>query len=339
MENIFKKIPIIRDYIKAKELSKKSINEFTAKKEALEAVQLETQNALELFGRVKIEVLERSLHPFVEQLFRIEDIELLEQRVLQNTSPVTKINNEDIENDIKLKATLAEGGAEAKTAAISYATIGTYPSVFSAISVLSGAAASNATLAFLGGSGMIAAELGAAVLGGLVAVPLIIASGPLIVNLTNKALKNAEQDAEKVKLFIEESDRAIVELDRIKDVSMQLHRLLITLESKFIHNIAMLAVIVDRSKKENIVEQWYNALVRFVARIFRASKRMKASKIHVADISDEDQRTIETIIFMGQTVKNVLDLSIINDEGTVSDETFHIISTTETYLKNSMSLA
>jgi hypothetical protein len=339
MENIFKNIPIIGDYIKAKELSQKTISEFTAKKEALEAAQHETQDALELFGRVKIEVLERSLHPFVEQLFRIEDIELLEQRVQQNTSPITKINNEDLENDNKLKATLAEGGAEAKSAAISYATIGTYPSVGAAVSMITGAAASNATLAFLGGSGMIAVELGVAVLGGLVAVPLIIASGPLLLKLTNTPLKNAEQDAEKVKLFIEESDRAIVELNTIKDVSMQLHRLLITLESKFIHNIAMLAAIIDRSGKGNIVKQWYNAIVRFVARIFRASKRMKVSKIHVADISNEDQRTIETIIFMGQTVKNILDLSIINDEGTVSDETFHIISTTETYLKNSMSLA
>ena len=58
MEDIFKKIPILGDYIKAKELTKKTISEFTAKKDALEAAQHETQDALELLGRVKIEVLE-----------------------------------------------------------------------------------------------------------------------------------------------------------------------------------------------------------------------------------------------------------------------------------------
>ena len=111
-------------------------------------------------------------------------------------------------------------------------------------------------------------------------------------------------------------------------------RLLITLESKFIQNTAMLAAIIDRSEKRNFVVQWYNAIVRFVARIFRTTKRKDESIIHVADITNEDQRTIEKIVFMGQTVKNILDLSIINDEGIISDEALQIISTTGKYLKN-----
>ncbi|MCX6135898.1 MAG: hypothetical protein NTV54_00155 [Ignavibacteriales bacterium] len=348
MAKLLSKIPVLGKYLKARELSQKTIKEYFEKKEALELAQEETQTALELFGRVKIEVLQRTLRPFVAQLSRIEDIELIEEQPsaehTSKSNSVTQLDSLDIERDHGLAKTVAAGGIGATSAAIAYGAVGAFASASTgtAITALSGAAASNATLAFLGGGTLAAGGTGvvggAVVLGGLVTVPLLVVGGLFFNKRIRKELENAEQDAEKVRLFIEESNRATSELFKIRRAATQLHRILIPIESNFVPNINHLIEIIDRSSRGNIFVQSYYALKKFIAKKLVAigvtppEWMKKEAKIRVADFSLNDQQKVEEIIASAQMLKNILDINIINDEGIVPAETFHFISTVEEYL-------
>ncbi|MFA6468292.1 MAG: hypothetical protein WCW35_05290 [Bacteroidota bacterium] len=348
MKKILTKFPVIGKYLKAKELSQKTIKEYLLKKDAVEEAKQETQNALELFGRIKIGVRERTLHPFVEQLSRIDDIELIEHIIQakspNESKPVTELNQIDIKKDHILASTIAAGGAGAASAAIAYASVGAFASASTgtAISTLTGIYASNATLAFLGGGTLATGGAGIVggmtVLGGLVTLPVVAVGGYFFNNKVNQDLKKAEQDAETVRQYIEESDKAIVELSKIKRASIQLHRLLVPLESKFNPNIQLLTEIIDRSSKQNMFVQYYYSIKKFVAEIISKMGSTppewlkKEARILVTDFSLADQQKVEEIIGLGQMLKNVLDIIVINDDGVVPEETFRFISTVETYL-------
>jgi hypothetical protein len=350
MKKIISRIPIIKDYIKARELSEKTIKEYFKKKEALELAQQETQNALELFGRVKIEVLNRTMHPFLEQLSRIDDIEISEESPRPNSQPQNKSITEqdpgEIEADHALTATVAAGGIGAASAAITYAAVGTLgtASTGAVISTLSGAAASNATLAFLGGGSLAAGGAGVvggiAVLGGLCAIPVLAVGGYFFKKKANQKLQKAKEDAEQVRQFIEESDTAINELSNIRNKTFHLHRLLVPFETIFIPNIKTLSEIIDNASRRNIVIRLYYSIKKFIAE--KISKMgynppvwiKKGARIRFTDFAKNDKHKVEECITAGQMLKNILDINLINDEGIVPEETIQFISTIEEYLNN-----
>ena len=284
----------------------------------------------------------------MQQLSRIDDIELIEPTPAPKdhvgSKPITEVNRIDIEKDHTLTTTIAAGGFGATSAAIAYATVGAFASASTgtAISVLSGVAASNATLAFLGGGTLAAGGAGVvggiAVLGGLVAIPVLAVGGYFFNSKVNKDLIKAEEDAKTVKQFIGESTTAIAELEKIKRASIQLHRLLIPFESHFSPMIQIVSGIIDRSKRSSILVRTYYSLKKFVAEnILQMGYTppewmMKGSRIRIADFSRVDQQKVEVIIATAQMLKNVLDISIINDEGIVPPETFQFIANVEDYL-------
>jgi hypothetical protein len=350
MKNIFAKIPLLGKYLRAKELSKKTIYKFNIKNDALNGARQETQNALEVFGRVKSEVKERTLHPFIEQLLRLDDIELIEQEMppkeLMNSSSVTEVTPDNLEKDHVLAATIAAGGMGATSAAVAFASVGAFASASTgtAIASLAGASATNATLAFLGGGTLAAGGGGIiggiAVLGGLVTLPVLAVGGYFYNDKINKDLKIAQQDAKTLKKFIRDSDAAIDVLSQIKTTSIRLHRLLIMVESITIPSIKTLTELIDRSTKTNIITYSYYSSIKFIA--VKISSRghtppqwmTKEPKRRVANLPKKDQQTIENIISVGQILKNILDINIINDDGVVPEEVHFFISTTEKYIQS-----
>jgi hypothetical protein len=348
MKNILKKIPIVNKYIKAKELSQKVLKEFTDKKESVNRAQQEAQDSLELLGRVKIDILRNTLHPFIEQISRIEDIKIIEQR--QNTLESEKYKSVigsdpiDTEKDKTLIATIAAGGAGATTAAVAYAAVGTFASASTgtAITALSGVAASNATLAFLGGGSLAAGGAGVAggiaVLGGLVTVPLLAVGGYMFNKKVDRDLKHAEEDEIKVKQYIEESDKAISELSKIKNTAKSIHRVVVSLDKYLIPNVALLSQIIDRSSKRNIFIRIYFAIKKIMAASISGMGFnvpdwiLTEAKVKVADMSNSDKDIVQDILYKGQLLKNIMDHKIINEEGVVSDDLIMTIRNIEEYL-------
>ena len=161
--------------------------------EAHEASRIACMQELEKLGRYKVTILEKRMKPFVEEFDKINHVELTDSR---NTDELQKIciNKSDF-LEIRKLGSLADNVADAfvpgaMTGALmafgAYGAVSTFAtaSTGTAIASLSGAAATNATLAFLGGGSLAAGGLGIAggtlVLGGLAAGPALAVFGSVL---------------------------------------------------------------------------------------------------------------------------------------------------------------
>lgn len=155
--------------------------------------------------------------PFLETAAKIDWQPILDSDQGKNlgdkrTTPTIQIQNLRQQTEVRILRSLAESaagavagaGAGAGTAAGIFATVSAMAtaSTGTAIASLSGAAASSATLAWLGGGSLAAGGMGVAggtaVLTGVVALPALLAVGGVLVWKGRKLRREAEAEVEKL---------------------------------------------------------------------------------------------------------------------------------------------
>jgi hypothetical protein len=163
---------------------------------------------------------------------------------------------------------------------------------------LSGVAATNATLAFLGGGSLAAGGLGmaggAAVLGGLVAGPALAIMGFVVGAKASANLDKAYSNREEAKKIAEELNTASSLCNGIRRRSYMFERLLIHLESIFIPLIGEMEMAISKHGNN------FNAL------------------------PVESQKAIAGAASIAQAIKAVLDTPILTDEGKLTDQSLQI---------------
>ena len=176
----------------AKQINK-SANELVQEStDYLNAQRLACGNSLTRLGAEKMAVLNGTISDFLNVFTQIKNVDFKE--------------TEGLDVELRSMAHFAgsvAGGAVAGTAGGALAAFGAYgaaqalafASTGTAISALSGAAATNATLAFFGGGSLAAGGLGmaggTAVLGGLVAGPALLVMGLVAGKAAKKGLEKA----------------------------------------------------------------------------------------------------------------------------------------------------
>ena len=160
-----------------------------------------TNQHLEEFGRLKVHVFSDQIKHLVEMLRKIRTAksELADFNIAITDTELRKIDCA-VQQSLELSSGLSKGTAAGVLAAVgAYGTVGTLASASTgtAIVSLSGVAASNATLAFLGGGSLAAGgggiAAGTAVLGGIVLAPVIAISGFAMASAAEKSLTKAKQ--------------------------------------------------------------------------------------------------------------------------------------------------
>ena len=147
-------------------------------------------NAIDNLGKRKVAILDGSIKDFIEEFEKLNHVELSESTGLNELQKMVldKKSFSDLKELQGMASSLAGGLASgamagALTAFGAYGAAGALAtaSTGTAIATLSGAAATNATLAFLGGGSLAVGGLGVAggtaVLGGLVAGPALAVLG------------------------------------------------------------------------------------------------------------------------------------------------------------------
>lgn len=199
---------------KAKKINKQAnITYDLAKRSALREKRI-ANTSLENLGRCKLEVLNGSVKQYLDIINNIANLGLKESPGLGEL----KLDNELIiqMNEMVNIAGAVVGGVVGGAGAGALAAYGAYSATMTfaaastgtAIASLSGAAATNATLAFLGGGSLAAGgggmALGSVVLGGAVAGPAIAVLGVVMNATAGKNLDNAYSNkAEAEKLVAE----------------------------------------------------------------------------------------------------------------------------------------
>lgn len=269
-----------------------------------------THSALENLGREKIYVLDNSVRKFIETFEKLKNVDLEHSTGLDEVNKLKfdKASFEDLKKcSLEVASMLAGGlggiGGGALAAFGAYSATMTFAaaSTGTAIASLSGVAATNATLAFLGGGSLAAGGLGMAggmaVLGGLVAGPALAIMGFVMLGAGSKKLDDAYSNLAEARKISEELENLIISTNAIRRRTQMFERLLIRADSLY-------------SEAINNLERVINDF-----------------GIDYSTYNEDSKKVIAANIKLTQTIKAILDTPILTDNGSISEESDKLIET------------
>lgn len=181
----------------------------------------------------------------------------------------------------------------------SAATTFAIASTGTAIATLSGAAASNATLAFLGGGSLAAGGLGmaggTAVLGGLVAGPALLVMGIITSAKAGKNLQEAYANRAKAEEICAELELGAEQCIAIRRRCYMYYSLLTRLDS---------CLLPLQYTMEEI---------------------MQNEGLDYSKYSAESKKSIAAVVSTVSSIKAVLDTAILTEEGSLTDESKELL--------------
>ncbi len=259
--------------------------------------------SLKALGARKAYVLDGEIKRFLDLFTQLKNVDFKDTPGLEEFSEF-RIDAQDLKGlrDMSDFAGSLVGGTVTGAVAGALTAFGAYSgamafgaaSTGTAIATLSGAAATNATLAFLGGGSLAAGGLGMAggmaVLGGLVAAPALAVLGLFMGASASKNLDNAKTNRAKARQFSYEMDTAASLCNGIRRRSYMFERLLMRLESS-LHdaNTALRAAIST-----------YGTDYRY--------------------FSQEGKKTTAAAASLAKAVKTILDTPILTEDGKLTTE-------------------
>lgn len=282
----------------------------------LEKARDATQEALENLGQLKFELYEHRLIPFVAAFKKIHNIDfqhdVFNEELRPNVDQADMLSVEAVAN--KMTEVIGGGitalGAGGLAGLAAYGSVGFLASASTgtAIAGLSGAAATNATLAWLGGGALSAGGWGMAggayVLGGIVAGPVLAIGGMLLASKAEEAKHNAYSNLSKARLAAEEMETAKVAVQSIRIRMQEIYQTLEKMDAIFIDLLAGIQRIVGRSPKKWLV----------------------FGKVDYSKLSKEDQIGVMASMMMAKTIKNIMETPILDEQGSLTEESKKIKS-------------
>ncbi|SHE72661.1 MULTISPECIES: hypothetical protein [Caloramator] len=243
----------------ANEIVEDATYRYERAKEKMEEEQNNCTNKLEKLGKVKMDIWTKDLKRFIMLYEKIHNKPKFNGELHNEFISLTPEELKEFK-DINLGAIDILAGVTGSIGAGALAGIGAWggamllgtASTGTALSALSGAAATNATLAFFGGGSLAAGGLGiaggTAVLGGLVAGPAL-AVGGLLLN------SKGTQSLEKAYEVRREANKAIEKMETAENILRETAKTVqfFTIEIKKIRNI----FLEDIEKLEIIVNEKY----------------------------------------------------------------------------------
>ena len=275
----------------------------------IESAREVTNNSIKELGKMKIKIMSGSLSNFVENFSRLKKVEfsdIVEIEELRGFNPDSQDFLEIKNSSFKAKE-LATGGLVGIGAgtllAVGAFKAGTLIGVAStgtAISALSGAAATNATLAWLGGGALSIGGFGMAggmaVLGGIVAGPALAIGGAFMAFKAEKSLNDAKSNMDQAVKFAQEGNDICKALEKIQSRSTQILNLLERL---------------DKTMK-NLVRD-VKSIIDYCGTDWRKFNRVAKEKIGMT-------------AQVAKIIKNVIDTPLLTEEGNLNDsETQNVI--------------
>lgn len=279
----------------AKEIVEDAQERFEDAQERLEEERIRLNNELKEFATLKLSVFTTEINTLVSLVKKCKDANsVLDAENINFTSEEIKELESSVSSSLEISAGLGKGIASgALTAMGAYGSVGMLAtaSTGTAIGGLSGVAATNATLAWLGGGSLAAGgggmALGTAVLGGMVAGPLIAITGFVMDSKAEKNLTEAYEYESEIDVGIEKIDYSIAEYKSIYSY------------------IDELSIIIHKFRdKFNVVHKKLN----------NVSLKSKAKRLFGLEKICEEKE-FEQLMVIGKNLKIVLDIPLMDKDG------------------------
>lgn len=282
----------------------------------LNAQRLACGRSLSQLGEEKLFILNSSIVQFLDAFTKIKNVDFRYSEGLDELGKlhIDQKDFEELRTMVNFAGSLA-GGAVAGTAGGALVAFGAYgaaqalavASTGTAIASLSGAAATNATLAFFGGGSLAAGGLGmaggTAVLGGLVAGPALMVVGLVAGAAAKKNLDKAYTNRAEAVQLTEQLSTAALQCEAIRRRTYMFYNLLARLDSYFLPLIFKMEDII-RGEGEDY-------------------------KLY----KPESKKVIASCASIAVTVKAVLDTPLLTDDGLLTDESASMVVSAEERLK------
>lgn len=286
---------------KAKSIANNTQNDLEKSKESL-------KNSLESYGEKKLSSINTHLRTFVDTFGQIKNVEFASGENIDDLSKVALTEGElkDITDTVSIIGdTLSGGFAGLGGGAIT--AFGAYNGTMllasagtgTAISTLNGAAATNATLAWLGGGTLASGGLGVAggtiILGVMAAGPALLIFGSIYGATAKKNLNDAMSNLEKANKF----------------------------KAEF-------SIIIEKLRQMfESVNLCYSILDKFSGKMRRANKGLinliEKSGSDYNKYSEDEKKMVFVSVKFAQVLKMIIDLPLLNEEGELIKESIEKI--------------
>ena len=280
---------------------------------ATKAAKISRENsgrAIEDLGRKKIWILDNSVESFIHLFEQLHNVELGESPGMDELKKfrIDKQAFGELKQMSSMASSIASGvaggaAAGALTAIGAYGgamTLGACATTGTAIASLSGAAATNATLAFLGGGALSVGGLGiaggTAVLGGLVAGPALAVMGFVVGAKASANKDRAYSNLARAEKYEEEVKTVQVLCKAIRMRANMFERLIIKLDAIFEPLTESLAHIIQTSGTDFSL------------------------------YTKEEKAVVAANLSLAQAIKAVLDTPILTEEGNLTSESEALIT-------------
>lgn len=221
-----------KDHSKAKNINENAQSMVDNTSAQIESSREATNKVIEDYGQRKLRAFNGVINDFIVNFGRLKNVELANSAELErlNAGDFTSSTLSGLKQDYKMlkDAGLGIGAGMGSGAALAFGAYnGTMllatASTGTAISSLSGVAATNATLAWLGGGSLATGGFGMAggmmVLGGIVAGPALAIFGHILGNKGEEALNNARSNLEQAKTIRDQGALMVGKLQAIEKVT------------------------------------------------------------------------------------------------------------------------
>ena len=283
----------------AKKLDARAQDVFDESQKLLNEARQSTNSQIKNFAEYKIEIFNNYLVKYMKIFEKIKNIDFKNDISKDYELSINMQEFEKLKTDVlNIKSFL--GGGVASLGAGALAGFGAYggvgllatASTGTAISTLSGAAATNATLAWLGGGSLASGGLGMAgetmVLGGLVAGPALAVAGWVMASEAEKAKNYAYTNLNKARAIEESNKTIILQLEKVSKLT-------------------------DRLK--NTIEKlvfYFNTMVNNLDALVDKNDNYKTY--------DEKEKTlVHHSLLMAQSIKNLINVPLMDEKGEIEE--------------------
>ncbi|WP_276784788.1 hypothetical protein [Thalassolituus oleivorans] len=295
------------DFDRAKSLTSEAKDIFDKAKDELDSTRKKTEVVLEKLGKTKLNIWSKSLVPFLESFNKIKNTEVDESDMNQLNSLLEMTPEElsDMNKTAMAMEELAVGGVAALgsgglagLAAYGGAQVLATASTGTAISSLSGVAATNATLAWFGGGSLATGGLGmaggTAVLGGIVAGPVLAIGGMIMASKAEAAKEDAYANLSRAEAAAEQMSSANVATKGIGKRFKEIDAVLLKLDVSF-----------------------QDALVNF--------HNLVNKNTDYSSYTTDDKEEVFKVVSYAKTLKNILNTQLLTEEGSLTDASQHVL--------------
>ncbi|RLA79445.1 MAG: hypothetical protein DRG78_12960 [Epsilonproteobacteria bacterium] len=263
-------------------------------------------------GKLKASIYEDTLGDFVEIFSNIKNVDFEDNLNLGINLP------NDYQKMIELKTSVLDikeiiggglaalgGGAAAGFGAFGSVGLLATASTGTAIGGLSGIAATNATLAWLGGGSIATGgggiALGTTILGGIAFAPILAVGGAIFAAKAEEAKFNSYANFDKAEASAKEMEVTTIVLKEISTRIEEFANILKPLDEIFEDYIEKMEDIVDESND-------------------------------YSKYSDDNKKVILITVSIAQTIKNICDAPIIDEEGKVTRKSKRVIKKAKKFI-------